>query len=855
MKHLTTKLTLLSAAFAACMHAQTAVNPPPSDSEVVTLDAFRVNANLEDFSDIARLDKTPVSFTEVSKKEVTDSLASRDIPFALQNAPSFYVTNTGGGAGDARLSVRGFNQRNISILINGVPTNDIENGWLYWSNWDGLGDVTSVIQLQRGMSAVTLPTQSIGGTLNIITDPAAASRGGSVKLEAGEDGFFKQTYVLNTGLLKDKFALTVGFVQKEGSGFVRGTWTEGQGYYLGASYKINDNHKVELFGIMAPQRHGQASFMQNIATFDADYARSLGFTDAQLALYPEQGRRYNQLYGPVSASYAGLQYFDGKLKPRRNSTGINQTENYYNKPQVNLNWYAKFSDNVNLTTVVYYSGGKGGGSGTLGSFANSTRVPGTGPVGGAPYNWDAVIAANRAPAQLQTDGKYRSLGVLRNSVNEQDQFGAITKLNYEAGDWTFTGGVDWRTAKIDHFREVRDLLGGDFYTPTTFQWNYYFNEATNTSTPVATNVRLGLGDRVDYDNTNKVDWLGEFVQVQYRKGPWSAFAVASYSQIQFDYTNHMVLNPDGSKRTLKSEKEDGYQFKGGVQYAVNSNLTVYANAGYVAKLPIFDAVIIDLDPGRRVLNKPEEEFYTFESGLRFRSTDKKWTANLGVYSTKWNGRAATSTNESANTITYQRNIDALYQGVEIEAAYKPNRWIRFDASASFGDWAYTADGTTETYNMSTEALVSSGVLSIKDLKVGDAPQTQIAFGTTVYPVKGLSISARGLHADRYWANYNPESRIGDYQQSWQIPSFTKYDLHVNYALPFRYKTVEVAVFAHLLNATNEVYVQDANDNWFTSSSSTSSSAAPPGSTPHSAQRASVFMGAPRTFLGGVKVSF
>ena len=56
------------------------------------------------------------------------------------------ATNQGGGAGDARINVRGFNQRNVAIMINGIPVNDMENGWVFWSNWDGVTDVTSSIQ-------------------------------------------------------------------------------------------------------------------------------------------------------------------------------------------------------------------------------------------------------------------------------------------------------------------------------------------------------------------------------------------------------------------------------------------------------------------------------------------------------------------------------------------------------------------------------------------------------------------------------------------------------------------------------------------------------------------------------------
>ena len=61
----------------------------------------------------------------------------------LNTTPSVYATQQGGGAGDARINIRGFNQRNIAVMINGVPQNDMENGWVYWSNWDGVGDTAA----------------------------------------------------------------------------------------------------------------------------------------------------------------------------------------------------------------------------------------------------------------------------------------------------------------------------------------------------------------------------------------------------------------------------------------------------------------------------------------------------------------------------------------------------------------------------------------------------------------------------------------------------------------------------------------------------------------------------------------
>ena len=146
-------------------------------------------------------EKTAVAYTDVTKEQIALRLGSQDIPLAMNLVPSVYATNQGGGAGDARINVRGFNQRNVAMMINGIPVNDMENGWVYWSNWDGVADVTSSIQMQKGLSAQNLATPSIGGSMNIVTDAAALERGGSFKQEVGAWGFLKSTISYNTGLI------------------------------------------------------------------------------------------------------------------------------------------------------------------------------------------------------------------------------------------------------------------------------------------------------------------------------------------------------------------------------------------------------------------------------------------------------------------------------------------------------------------------------------------------------------------------------------------------------------------------------------------------------------------------------
>ncbi len=106
---------------------------------------------VEIIADVAKARETPVAFSTVQPKQLEEELASRDLPMILNSTPGVYATQQGGGDGDARINIRGFNQRNIAVMLDGIPVNDMENGWVYWSNWFGLDVVTRSIQVQRGL--------------------------------------------------------------------------------------------------------------------------------------------------------------------------------------------------------------------------------------------------------------------------------------------------------------------------------------------------------------------------------------------------------------------------------------------------------------------------------------------------------------------------------------------------------------------------------------------------------------------------------------------------------------------------------------------------------------------------------
>ena len=822
------------------------------ETDVVALTALEVLASRAD-------ETTPVAYTNVSKKEMEVRLGSQDIPMILNTTPSVYATQQGGGAGDARINVRGFNQRNVAVMINGVPQNDMENGWVYWSNWDGVGDATSSIQMQRGLSAVNLATPSIGGTMNIITDPAAHEKGGKLKQEVGEGGFLKTTLNYNSGLINDKLAVSGTIVRKTGNGFIDGTWTDAWAYYLGTSYAVSDKQRFELYAIGAPQRHGQNLYKQNIATYSQELATDIGWDDEGNGYDPtafaegekfetEAGRFYNQNWAPVDPSYKGQQYwymYGARTTDRFSSDFLNERENFFHKPLVNLNHFLDLNDQMTLSSVAYWSGGSGGGTGTYGSVSRKPAVEGEPWYASSPWmwDWDAEIAQNSANVDSAfSDSENRSTGILRNSINRQNTYGLISKLNYDVSDeLELQVGIDWRTAGIEHAREVRDLLGGDYYV-----------DFADDNAPDGKVVRLG--DIIAYHNETTVDWIGGFLQGQYDTEKFNLYGMGGVSTIAYTYQDHFSVE----KEVVEADAITTFQVKGGGRYNLDDRLSAFANIGYVQKPPILDNVI-DYD-GNVSTDPDNEKFTSMEIGGEYNSD--KVSVKGSYYNTQWQDRnltksVTTGQGSSGDTdIIYLTGVNQSHSGVEVESKVALHDMVDLDIAVSVGDWYFDGDAsgdyTEMEYNEDGQIIGQTSTeyqYALNNLKVGDMPQTAYVGGLTIKPIDGLRVQGLYRWYDNHYSDWSPDSREvegdADRAQVWKTPSYGKLDLHLSYKLP-EVAGLDMTIHGHLFNALDNVYIQDAVDN---------SKYNGYGDKLHLAHNAEVFLGTPRHFNLGLSVNF
>jgi iron complex outermembrane recepter protein len=793
----------------------------------------------------AKFRETPVAFSDVSKEELELRLGSRDLSMIFNEVPGAYASMLGGGAGDSRVSIRGFDQRNMAIMINGVPVNDMENGWVYWSNWDGMADVTSDVQVQRGLGASNLAVASVGGTINVRSSAADMNKGYGFKQEIGNDSFFKSTFRASTGLMDNGFAVSALFQRKTGMGYVDGTWTDAYSYFVTASKTFGD-HAFDVTLLGAPQQHGQrdGDNIHNESEWNdfSDYSTNYGSEDYRQINTGGSGSGWGyvskenaesikmgtdeSIDGFSDALFDGIQHtkeVDGKWI-------INNRTNYYHKPVYNLNHFWKIDDKMSLSSTMYGSNGRGGGTGPLnsrGDFLGNENYGTDGEVSyfkyinppkdaNGLYEWDKLIAwnssdwdGNASAAIGDSDyiaDEYRSKAIIRASVNHHDWYGLISTFKYDQiiPNLNLTAGVDARSYKGEHYREVVNLLGGDYYVD--FSDN---NDVTN-----ADKVKR-VGDKVAYHNIGYNSWFGGFVQGEYSMDKLTAVLSAAGSNTSYQREDFFNYTDDSGNQ--KSEKADypGYALKVGANYNVNDKINVFGNAGMLSIAPNFRSAYLNYNNTVNP-NAKNEDISSVEFGfgyvnpsLNIFGQNLAYKLNINAYNTYWQNKQLVKT---ANDLIYNiEGVNAVHSGVEIES-----RVGMFDGNLdiysilSIGNWEWENDVVASVVSDDDRSGPSYDVeIYAGGLPVGDAPQFQFVGGLKYKTPFGLVVNPVFQFFDKHYASYDPadmDTDMGD-DFLYQIEAYNTFDLHLSYntgdLLP-----VPLNVGLHILNITDTEYFAD-----------------------------------------------
>ncbi len=732
--------------------------------------------------DLAEDRKTPVAVSTIRGRDI-QLKASGNVEFgeAMKNTPSVYVSNQAGGFGDSQIFLRGFDQTNTAFLLNGQPINGMEDGRMFWSNWSGMSDVASTVQIQRGLGSSKLAISSVGGTVNIVSKTTDKTEGGFVRFLGGNDSYAKGTLSYNSGVNDKGWAYSVLIDHWQAHRkYSIGTAGQGQNYMFSVGYKPNEKHTFNLLLTGAPQWHDQ-NFSEDLEVFET--------------------------YGEKANDNSGF-YQGERFSERRN---------YYHKPVMNLNWDFNINEKTDLSTVLYASWGRGGGTGNLGRGRLRNIDTGITGLNEQEINFDAIEVNNIATADANGNGNFGDSYLRRASVNNHNWYGLLSNLNFEANEnWTFNVGFDTRLYRGDHFRQLIDKFGLNGYVDNfrTDRPDDYVISETFDANPWSSLFSFADEEqRYDRDYSENINYLGGFGQAEYSSGGLSLFAQGAVSTQSYQREGRLIGTGDGLGKSDKLNKV-GYQAKGGIGYQIDENHSFFANAGFFSRQPFLDNVFTDIRYSNTLV-EPEvenEEITGLEAGYRFKSNNVK--VNLDVYHTKWGNRFLSfGTNLPLDEFGIYRfnDVTQIHNGVEFDLEFRPDsRAWSFKGYGSIGNWKYDNETPFNLQNDDTgEFVIENGTLNLTDVKVGNAPQTSFGVGFMAKITNGLSVDLDyNIYTDLY-EFVDVEQAITDAVegrnfQSIRLPAYTLADAGVTYN--FDLGSNRMTFRANVYNLFNEAYI-------------------------------------------------
>ena len=728
-----------------------------SSNKMATIELTSSQTTLKEVvvtNNIAIARKTPVAVSTINLAQIEEFSPNREFPELLENTPSVNISKQGGGNGDSRIAIRGFEQAQIAVMVNGVPVNDMENSSVYWSNWKGMSEIGAQIQVQRGLGNSKLSTPAVGGSINVITKASEMRPGTMISASVGNSGFEKTSVGFSTGKGKSNLAYTMLLSHETSSGYVHGTASEVYNYFATLSWEINSRSTLTATATGAPQWHN----MRVAQTYQTYYGNPLDSTVIK------RGPRYNNNWG----------YLSGKE--------FNTNMNFYHKPVANINYYYKINPKTELSAILYGSIGRGGGTsssytaGTLNGYMFLTAPRDANNL----IRFDDIATWNGGAAvkgfgtsvlkPWTIAGPYLGKQVINTSkglnrvaaMNEHNWYGTIVNLTHTPTKYLeLDGGLDVRIYRGLHYRRVQDALGSDAF--------YDIADINNPAKYVAAGDKK---TKIFNDNDDLVKQLGGYLGGSYEKNKLTISASGSYNTTSYQRIDYFLYTPTDPNRKSKIISYNGYSIKGGVSYRINNNHFVFGNIGYFEKAPLFGSVFYNYDNTTITQNLHDETTSSEEVGYNYRSSVVNVSVN--IYHTKWNKNLVLSTTTNQGTLT--TNINGLiedHKGIELESVIRATQKLQITAMGSLGDWRYKNNVNATIYDDQNK-FVSNQLYYLKDVKVGSNPQNTFSLGARYELIRGLSFKANYRFCDALYADFGSSGRsdVADSgRQAWKLPDY------------------------------------------------------------------------------------
>ena len=358
-------------------------------TKVNQLDAVLVSA-------VRVTSKTPVSFSNLNKKEIKFRNLGQDIPILMNYLPSVVTTSdAGNGVGYTGIRVRGSDATRVNVTINGIPYNDSESHGTYWVNMPDFASSVESLQLQRGVGTSTNGAGAFGASLNMLTDNFAKESTGEISNSFGSFNTRKHTVKFSTGLMNDHFEIAGRLSALNSDGYVDRGASDLKSYFLQGTYVGKTTLiKALVFG-------GTEKTYQSWNGIDGETLHNDRTFNSAGAFTDEQGN---------------ARFYD------------NETDNYQ-QDHSQLHWNEKIAENWSTNFALHYTKGQG-------FFEN--------------YKEDADLA----DYGLQPVGAVTTTDLIRQKWLDNDFYGTTFSANYKKDKLDVIFGGGWNKYEGSHFGKV-----------------------------------------------------------------------------------------------------------------------------------------------------------------------------------------------------------------------------------------------------------------------------------------------------------------------------------------------------------------------------------------------------------------
>jgi iron complex outermembrane receptor protein len=396
---------LFSILFASFSYSQETIKDTTQLDEVL-VKAVRVNK------------ETPVSFSNLNKKEIENRNLGQDIPVLLNFMPSVVTTSdAGNGFGYTGIRMRGSDATRVNVTLNGIPYNDSESHGTYFVDMPDFASSLQSVQLQRGVGTSTNGAGAFGASLNMLTESYSKKAFGEINNSFGSFNSRKHTLKFSTGVFNNKFEVSGRISALASDGYIQRASSNLKSYFLQGNYIGKTTLiKTLFFG-------GKEKTYQAWNGIDADKL--------------QEDRTYN---------YAGMYYDENG-----NIQFYNNEVDDYKQHHFQLHWNEKLSQNWNSNIAIHYTKGKGFYENYKEdtNYNDYTTIP-----------FDATVMVDLA----------------RQKWLDNDFYGATFSANYKTEKLDFVVGGAYNQYKGKHFGKVVWTSVGNLQGMENNYYNYFGNK-------------------------------------------------------------------------------------------------------------------------------------------------------------------------------------------------------------------------------------------------------------------------------------------------------------------------------------------------------------------------------------------